>query len=596
MHLLCSIRCEPKTSRYEFLVRETSRSRIVASADLSVDAADRSRLDQLLEAMRKGAEPLGGGDLTWVRDGLAHLSYLLASVFLPADVRGALASAALQGATLLIETNESRIPWELAAVDGVPLWRRFAVARRELVAVRPGAGLAPSLRGAVAGGAERLRVLVIADPQSGRPTAVVEARRIASRMARRGETEIDVLLGHEATVENVVARLSTGAYGVIHIDALSEYNPTNPQHSYIELADDDLPASRLFDLRLPVRPHLVFFQCPPHAYVPSRGFLTHASGWGRLFLDLGAETVVTTAWSPPPERAAAVTEAFYDAFARGTGAGEALRGARGAVSDEAAYTVCGYMMHGNPALAIAPMGVSAAATAASRETEEWVPQSRFVLRITHGPSSGRVIPLVARTMLQGRRILIGSVGARANEIDLGDPALSNDEAYLEYDRGHYVLHNQCGASHTRVNGSKVVDPVPLAAGDVVEMGASVIAFDEAGGAPSQSVEPRVRARFSLQVLEPDGSGVVSTHPLSHSAALLGRLAECAVRLDDAAVSRRHALVSPRDQGWFVQPVGYRPVLVNGVVVLTERRLEHGDEIQLSPSALVRFVDAEKEVF
>lgn len=596
MHLLCSIRCEPKTSRYEFLVRETSRLRLVASADVSVDAADRSRLDQLLDAMRRGAEPLGGGDLTWVRDGLVHLGQLLGSTFLPNEVRGAFASAALRGATLLIETNESHVPWELAAIDGVPLCRRFAVARREIIAARSGEGAAANVRGPVVGGGDPLRVLVVADPRSGRPTAIVEARRIAGLMARRGETEVDVLLGQEATVENVLARLSTNAYRIIHLDALSDYNPTNPKHSGIQLADDMLPVMHLFSLRLPVRPHLVFFQCPPSGYVPSRGFLTHASGWGRLLLELGAETVVTTAWAPPPERAAMLTETFYEAFAGGTGAGEALRAAREAGGDEAAYTVCGYMMHGNPALVLEPTGVSTVETAASRETEDWVPPSRFVLRITHGSSSGRVIPLVARTMLQGRRILIGSQGPRANEIDLDDPALSNEEAYLEYDRGRYVLHNQCGASHTRVNGCHVVDAVALEAGDVVEMGTSIIAFEEAGAPPSPSAGPRARARFSLQVLEPDGSGVVSKHPLGHVPALLGRLAECAVRLDDAAVSRRHAVVSPRDHGWFIRPLGPRPVLVNGVVVLTERRLEHGDEVQLSPSVLVRFVDAEKEVF
>lgn len=596
MHLLCTIRSESEPSRLEFLVRETSRARLVAAAELLVDAADRSRLDQLLDAMRRGAEPLGGGDLDWVRDGLGHLGRVLTDAFLPEEVRRAFASAALQGATLLIETNESRIPWELAAVDGVPLWRRFAVARREIVTARQGVNVPAYTRRMAGGSTDGLHVLIVADPQSRRPSAVVEARSIARLLERRGEGRVDLLLGEEATVANLMSRLESEPYRIIHIDAAAEFNPTNPPHSRIQLADENLTAMRLFEARLPVRPQLVFFHCPSRGYAPSRGLLTHASGWGRMWLELGAETVVTPVWSPPPRICAALTEAFYEAFGRGVGVGEAMRAARGRVDEREVHTVCGLFMHGNPGLAIERMGAVPAEATESRETEDWVPQARFLLCVTAGPAKGRTIPLLARTMLQGRRILIGSAGARANEIDLDDPELLNEEAYLEYDRGCYVLHSQSGGTHTRVNGFRLAGPTPLQAGDEVTLGASTLAFEEAAVPPSSSGGGRARARFSLQVLDADGAGAVSTHPLHERPVLLGRLAECAIRLDDPAVSRRHALVHPGEHGWYVRPSGSRSVLVNGVVVLTERRLEHGDEIQLSATTQLRFVDAEKEVF
>jgi hypothetical protein len=67
--------------------------------------------------------------------------------------------------------------------------------------------------------------------------------------------------------------------------------------------------------------------------------------------------------------------------------------------------------------------------------------------------------------------------------------------------------------------------------------------------------------------------------------VLGRGDQCAVRLDDRAVSRRHARVEHRDGRWYVSDLGSS----NGTYVGTDllavgevRELRDGDELRLSP--------------
>jgi pSer/pThr/pTyr-binding forkhead associated (FHA) protein len=68
--------------------------------------------------------------------------------------------------------------------------------------------------------------------------------------------------------------------------------------------------------------------------------------------------------------------------------------------------------------------------------------------------------------------------------------------------------------------------------------------------------------------------------------LVGRLAECQIRLSDANVSRRHAAFIPVDDGWAVTDLDS----TNGTYVNGERvkraRLRDGDVIEIGLTRLV----------
>ena len=64
---------------------------------------------------------------------------------------------------------------------------------------------------------------------------------------------------------------------------------------------------------------------------------------------------------------------------------------------------------------------------------------------------------------------------------------------------------------------------------------------------------------------------------------IGRSAECAVRLADTSVSRRHAEVRATGDGWTIADLGStNGTKVNGAVI-TERKLKEGDTISVGDS-------------
>ena len=79
---------------------------------------------------------------------------------------------------------------------------------------------------------------------------------------------------------------------------------------------------------------------------------------------------------------------------------------------------------------------------------------------------------------------------------------------------------------------------------------------------------------------PGGDEVV--YELSDGPHVVGRDDDAALRVDEPLVSRQHARLEPRDGGWWVVDLGSTNYTrVNGDVVLRERELEDGDELQFA---------------
>ncbi|HSO00279.1 MAG TPA: FHA domain-containing protein, partial [Candidatus Nanopelagicales bacterium] len=79
----------------------------------------------------------------------------------------------------------------------------------------------------------------------------------------------------------------------------------------------------------------------------------------------------------------------------------------------------------------------------------------------------------------------------------------------------------------------------------------------------------------------DDEGKQTTLPLAHDEYALGRAEANSIRLTDRNISRNHAMLAKNDQGWLLRDLdSYNGTFVNGVRVVGEQHLRHGDLVQL----------------
>jgi pSer/pThr/pTyr-binding forkhead associated (FHA) protein len=79
----------------------------------------------------------------------------------------------------------------------------------------------------------------------------------------------------------------------------------------------------------------------------------------------------------------------------------------------------------------------------------------------------------------------------------------------------------------------------------------------------------------------DDEGKQTSLPLAHDEYALGRAESNSIRLTDRNISRKHAILARSDQGWTVRDIdSYNGTFVNGVRVVGDQSLRHGDLVQL----------------
>jgi hypothetical protein len=502
----------------------------------------------LREALHPGPAGPPGPE---VAAGLVGLGDDLAACLFPQGIVEALCRPALQGSLLTLETNELGLPWELARLQGRWLWERFVVARREIRRgmARLEAGPAwPSSR-----------ALLLADPEESLPAARREAGEIARILEERG-WEVETLTGPRATARALIERLQAGPVALLHLACVADYDPDNPADSCLYLADEPFPAARMADVRFPAPPRLVFLNaCQSGRQELSSPLLARPSGLAGAFLDAGAELVVAPLWDVSDRLSARLVAGAYAAFAAGAPFGAALQQERRNLleEDDPWATVHAYVLYGD---------ASMTREAPEAATATWLPRIHHRLAILSGAEAGSSIPLLPSP---GRRLLLGAAGQRINDIEFDDPAMANDEGWLEFVAGTFHF----------VRGS---DRVPLRPGHLLHLGGTTLRYEESAPRPA----------CYLEVLAGPEKG--GRFPLEAETVTLGRRADCTVRLSDPAVSRLHCSLTREEEGFVLVPREGRPVAVNGVVSSRRRRLRHGDEVRLSERTLLRYAEARRE--
>jgi DNA-binding winged helix-turn-helix (wHTH) protein len=135
---------------------------------------------------------------------------------------------------------------------------------------------------------------------------------------------------------------------------------------------------------------------------------------------------------------------------------------------------------------------------------------------------------------------------------------------------------------------KAVSKIRRALGDLAESPRFVETLERRGYrfiAPVERVQPQADAAAPLVVARLVGDGIV--FPLGAGEHLLGRDPACAVWIDSAFVSRRHARLVIDPRGVTIHDLGsHNGTLVNGKRIASACTLADGDEIGIGPARLL----------
>ncbi|MCX4979553.1 CHAT domain-containing protein [Streptomyces sp. NBC_00620] len=237
---------------------------------------------------------------------------------------------------VLVRTNEQEVPWELLHDGRDFLGLRHDLGRR-LVGKRP-----------VVGGRSISRVgraLIVGDTIGDLPSAREEVAKVAAWLGGRG-IECKVLLGHEATVLDVVTELA------------SDETPYDLFHFCGHVATGDGTTGLMMHGRqlLGAVALQTLSSCgaPPVAFINGCA----SAGGGEVasmcmsFMSLGAKTVVGTRTEVADEGAWQFAAEFYGRLLAGEPAGAGVRAARAALRERPDAAWASFILYGDPAVGI----------------------------------------------------------------------------------------------------------------------------------------------------------------------------------------------------------------------------------------------------
>jgi adenylate cyclase len=338
------------------------------------DRAQRAELDRAARLLGQGilrpAASVQGA--TWTTaDPLLLIARLIYNR-LPAAIMQALRELPA-GSSLLIDTSDPELPWELAHDGEDYLALKYAVARQFLLPQPPRRN--PGRSG------HQFASLIIGNPTGDLPAADREVDELVSLIeATPGTAPPRILMRRRATRSAVLGELAGGAYDLIHFSGhavLPRISPS-PAHGRgaggegasetggLILARDEVLSGAEIEQNLGGRPFVFLNGCEtargragaaltdgPDGLVylgPSTASLAAA------FVQGGARAALGAIWPVADPSAPDFVGIFYQAALRGTPAGEAVRQARRAVraADAANPLWASFMFYGDPDAPLLP--------------------------------------------------------------------------------------------------------------------------------------------------------------------------------------------------------------------------------------------------
>jgi nitrite reductase (NADH) large subunit len=174
-------------------------------------------------------------------------------------------------------------------------------------------------------------------------------------------------------------------------------------------------------------------------------------------------------------------------------------------------------------------------------------------------------------------------------IVLPDPAVSHLHAQISRHPEGLFLRDLGSSRGTWVNGEPVTVPHKLRHGDQIQLGQMTLLFSSLDGvAPSSAVAAPEPSVAGGKLVVRSGHALGLSFALQGTELSVGRDPSNQIRLDDIAVSRRHAVLHQHQGRWYITDMhSRRGTLRNGGALPPghQQMLEPGDQLQLGDTVV-----------
>jgi pSer/pThr/pTyr-binding forkhead associated (FHA) protein len=192
-----------------------------------------------------------------------------------------------------------------------------------------------------------------------------------------------------------------------------------------------------------------------------------------------------------------------------------------------------------------------------------------------------------------------SIGrSEKNDIQIAERHVSRQHAVINFRDGVFMISDLGSANGTFVNDRKLMEPFPLAHGDVIRLYVPVLNFSAIVTEEEQEVARKTGTLIVAamgggqpKLLVTAGPQEGTEFPLNQDVLTVGRATQDTawdIPLQDRAVSRPHCRFSKKPEGWTVMDLGSaNGTRVNGAEVTAEPRiLKDGDVVSVGETMLL----------
>ncbi|MDO5297583.1 MAG: FHA domain-containing protein, partial [bacterium] len=222
-------------------------------------------------------------------------------------------------------------------------------------------------------------------------------------------------------------------------------------------------------------------------------------------------------------------------------------------------------------------------TSRGEEGQSELYKADYVFSCIQGSRQGEKVAILASCMTEERTLTVGSPGERANDIEVDDPAIANDQAIISYRSGRFTLMNY--RSEIAVNQTPLLegDVNVLQTGDRIILGESVVLFQE------RRVAELLRD-YNIEVVEGLDSDMGKKFPLTRERMAVGRDRNADINLTDPGIAREHCLILVRGNKLYVQHRSDTNATSIGEWELkpgSERQISTEDQIRISSRTVLQ---------